>query len=169
LLVAAFSTLFVGHTSSFQENPLPKSRQRVTMLALAVFSVSPAVLAQEPTSPEEVYSPLSAPTNLQVLPKAIPTYNLIQIMKQYKAQLGVKCGYCHAVDPAAHKLDFASDAKAEKKTARIMMKTTDDLNTKYLGNLPTGNDMKVTCGTCHRGHGIPEEYLPLPGQPSKSH
>ena len=100
------------------------------------------------------------PVNLKILPKDISTSDLIVLMKQYTDELGVQCGYCHAGDPVTHKMDFASDAKPEKATARIMMTMTSELNSKYIGTLPTGSDEKVDCGTCHRGHSMPQEFVP---------
>ena len=62
------------------------------------------------------------------------------IMKTYTQGLGVKCSHCH-------EKDYSSDAKAEKKTAREMMKMLDDLNTKY-----AMLEKKGTCFMCHRGN-----------------
>jgi len=106
--------------------------------------------------------PMPKPVNLKILPKDISTSDLLTIMKQYREQLGVQCGYCHAGDPATHKMDFASDAKLEKATARIMMTMTSELNSKYISKLPIVADQKVDCGTCHRGHAKPEEFVPAP-------
>ena len=100
------------------------------------------------------------PVNLKILPKDISTSDLMTIMQQYNGELGVECGYCHAGDPVTHKVNFASDAKPEKATARIMMTMTSELNSKYIGTLPTGSDEKVDCGTCHRGHSMPQEFVP---------
>ena len=104
--------------------------------------------------------PMPKPVNLKILPKDISTSDLLTIMTQYREQLGVQCGYCHSGDPATHKMDFASDAKPEKATARIMMTMTAELNSKYISKLPTVADQKVNCGTCHRGHAMPEEFVP---------
>ena len=48
-----------------------------------------------------------------------------------------------------------------------MMTMTNEINSKYVGNLPTGSDMKVNCGTCHRGHPEPEDFVAPPGEPGK--
>jgi hypothetical protein len=129
------------------------------LIAASLFSLI-AASARAQDSHEEDYAPISAPTNLQVLPKTISTYNLVSVMKQYRTQLGVKCSYCHAENPATHKLDFASDAKVEKKFSRTMITMTNDLIAKYLANPPTGHTAVVNCGTCHRGKAVPEMYIP---------
>jgi tetratricopeptide (TPR) repeat protein len=56
-------------------------------------------------------------------------------------------------------LDFASDAKNTKLTARDMMKMVSKLNDSYLSNLPTKSDaplVEVECYTCHRGQPKPK-------------
>ena len=81
--------------------------------------------------------------------------------------LGVMCNYCHAemagAQPGANgqiPLDAASDDKQPKKTARVMMKLVNDINTKLdadLGKSTTApNGMRVQCVTCHRGSAIPK-------------
>ena len=65
---------------------------------------------------------------------------VVTIMKTYTQGLGVKCSFCH-------EKDYSSDAKAEKKTAREMIKMLDDLNTKY-----SMLEKKGSCFMCHRGN-----------------
>lgn len=97
--------------------------------------------------------------NLKVLPKDISKDELDSVMDGFKVALGVKCGFCHAPrkdDPK--RLDFASDAKEEKETARMMMKMTAKLNKKYFhvkdANVPNAV-LAVNCITCHRGNTDP--------------
>jgi tetratricopeptide (TPR) repeat protein len=92
-------------------------------------------------------------TNLKVLPKDISTQELRTIMGQFTRALGVRCGACHASKPGEQRLDFALDDKPEKKTARVMMQMTHDLNEKYISTLEDHSDppIKVQCVTCHRG------------------
>ncbi len=99
--------------------------------------------------------------NLKVLPKDISKDELDSVMDGFKAALGVKCGFCHAPrkdDPK--RLDFASDAKEEKETARMMMKMTAKLNKKYFhvkeANVPNAV-LAVNCITCHRGKTDPKK------------
>jgi hypothetical protein len=123
-------------------------------------------------------APFPPPTNLQVLPKDISIPDLQALMAAQAQALGVQCNYCHVPAPApargaapppppaaggrggrggAPQLDFALDDKAEKKTARLMIKMVNDLNAKISTEVATtigkpGADMtRVQCATCHRG------------------
>lgn len=88
-------------------------------------------------------------TNLQHFPKDIPKQELLSTMRDFSLSLGVHCGTCH-VESGEHKMDFASDAKDEKKTARLMLRMVDDINKGYLSKLGP-NAVQVQCVTCHRG------------------
>lgn len=92
-------------------------------------------------------------TNLKVLPKDISTQELRTIMGQFTRALGVRCGACHAAKPGEQHLNFALDDKPEKKTARIMMQMTRDLNEKYISTLEDHSNppIQVQCVTCHHG------------------
>src|SRR5262245_55005665 len=91
--------------------------------------------------------------NLKVLPKDISEDQLRAAMGAFARALGVRCDYCHAAKPGEQRLDFALDDKPEKKTARVMMEMTHELNEKYIGTLEDHSDppIKVECATCHRG------------------
>jgi hypothetical protein len=100
--------------------------------------------------------------NLKVLPKDISHDDLDKIMDQWKAALGVKCGFCHApsADSNSHRLDFASDAKPEKNIARHMYRMTGKINKKYFSFNKDDQGKAipaVTCNTCHRGSPHPGE------------
>jgi photosynthetic reaction center cytochrome c subunit len=99
-------------------------------------------------------------TNLQVLPKDIKKQDLVNTMRGFSMQLGVRCTYCHqSMD------NFASDAKDEKQSARLMLKMVAQINADYISKVP---DMPapVTCWTCHRGKGHPDVFVPpAPGAP----
>jgi tetratricopeptide (TPR) repeat protein len=97
-------------------------------------------------------------TNLQVLPKDITKPQLIGTMRSFAGGLGVRCDFCHQ-EGADHKLDFASDAKEQKKTARLMMKMVAAINGDYLTKLggehaEHSHENQVGCFTCH--HGVQE-------------
>jgi len=105
------------------------------------------------------------PKNLQVLPKDMPRQQVVAVMNQFTAALGVNCAYCHAVDttvaaqpgrPAA--LDQASDAKETKKVAREMLKMVMAINSTYLPatGRTTSERFKVNCETCHHGLNRPQ-------------
>ena len=100
--------------------------------------------------------------NLQVLPKDIPREQLLNTMRSFTRALGVKCNACHVVTATEPKeqLDFASDAKDEKRTARTMLRMTQDINRNWMArvaaNAPAQDRPNVTCWTCHRGKPEPE-------------
>jgi hypothetical protein len=107
--------------------------------------------------------------NIQVL-KGLPEAQFIPLMNNLNASLGVGCDFCHAPtrDPktgVVH-LDFASDAKEEKQTARRMMQMTMGIN--QTNKIDVGND-PVSCYTCHRGSNHPANVsaLPLPPPPMR--
>lgn len=112
------------------------------------------------------HRPLPKPTNLKVLPKDTPPEDVIKIMKVFAGSLGVECKFCHQMNPQTHKLDFASDAKNDKQIARTMMLMTRDINQNFMSkvNDPDAKpeDKHVTCGTCHRGHEMPQHFVPPP-------
>ena len=109
--------------------------------------------------------PQPKPVNLQVLPKNIAREDLIKIMRSYAGALGVECNFCHAVNPQTHRLDFPSDAKDDKTIARTMILMTQTINEQYMTQVHDPDampeDKHVTCGTCHRGHSMPEHFVPL--------
>ena len=108
--------------------------------------------------------PRPAPTNLQVLPKTMTGEEVIKVMHQFTGDLGVECEFCHAQSPETHRLDFASDANPMKNNARVMMRMTHEIDTKYLAELSDhkDTDMQETCGTCHRGEAHPPAFVPKP-------
>ena len=82
-----------------------------------------------------------APTNLQVLPKDLTGQQVHEIMEGFAGSLGV-----------------------------IMLTMTQQINADYISKAsvldPDSMKMKVTCGTCHRGHEMPEEFvIPKEGGP----
>ncbi|MGA8110258.1 MAG: c-type cytochrome [Acidobacteriaceae bacterium] len=107
------------------------------------------------------------PTNLQVLPKDTTPEHLREIMQGFAGALGVECNFCHAPNPAGQRgLDFASDAKPDKTIARTMIEMTQTINEQYLTKVNDPDampeDKHVSCGTCHRGHSMPEHFVPPP-------
>jgi len=93
-------------------------------------------------------------TNLQVFPKDIQKEKLMATMRNFTFSLGVRCDYCHA-ETADHKINFASDDKDEKKTARVMLRMVQSINTDYIKKLGA-QPVEVRCVTCHRGIPIPQ-------------
>jgi hypothetical protein len=115
---------------------------------------------------QQGHRPLPKPTNLKVLPKDITPEELDKVMHGFAGSLGVKCNFCHAANPQTHKLDFASDAKDDKGIARTMIAMTKTINEQYMSQVHDPDampeDKHVTCGTCHRGHTMPEHFVPPP-------
>jgi hypothetical protein len=100
------------------------------------------------------------PVNLKVLPKNISDSLLNKIMVEDCGDaLGVNCDYCHVANKAANTVDYASDAKPEKDTARSMMRMTLELNRKYFGQAKASlgdANLYITCYTCHHGNPVPK-------------
>ena len=104
-------------------------------------------------------APPPAPKNLQVLPKDMTGAQVVALMRNINAALGVQCGYCHVfVAPGDPTNDFASDSKTTKLVARVMMQMVGEDNAKLAANIkkPADEITRVQCATCHRGAAIPE-------------
>ena len=97
--------------------------------------------------------------NIKVFPASFTYEQVDHAMDQFKVDLGVKCGYCHAPSKDnPRKMDMASDENPRKNIARDMMRMTEELNKKYISLIPHSDSVKVqmvTCNTCHRGAGKP--------------
>ena len=109
---------------------------------------------------------LPPPTNLQILPKDWSAQQVVPVMQAFTMALGVMCNYCHVEQAGAQPgpngqipLDFASDSKPAKQTARVMLRAVNDINAKFdaeLGKSASApNGMRVQCVTCHRGNAKP--------------
>jgi len=120
--------------------------KRTLSIVIAALAALPA-FAQAPAQ--------DAPKNLQVLPKDWTRAQVVAVMQNVNAALGVGCDYCHVM-PQGSPPDFASDDKPEKLAARAMMKLTGELNTNLVAALerPAADVTRVGCITCHRG--VPE-------------
>jgi len=96
-------------------------------------------------------------TNLQVLPKDISKGELVSTMREIAGSLGMRCTSCHVGPDNLEGMDFATDDKGRKRTARAMLKMVEDINGKYLKGVETegGETTRVRCMTCHRGLNIP--------------
>jgi hypothetical protein len=116
-------------------------------------SVPPAVRAAAPAVPRA--------KNLQVLPKDISPSELSQVMTQFRDGLGVTCEYCHAESTQTQRIDYASDEKPTKQTARLMLRMLNDINDRYLRGLGDQRySAAITCGSCHQGESSPPPFEP---------
>lgn len=94
-------------------------------------------------------------TNLQVLPQDIGKGELVQTMKGFALGLGVRCTHCHVGEEGQplSTYDFASDAKAPKKSARTMLQMVQEINSKFIPQVEgdAAKRVAVSCVTCHHG------------------
>lgn len=162
------------------------STAAVCLLATAFLAT--AAVAQAPQNPPEAGAAPSAehqagerpggmprkfppPKNLKVLPKNLTGAQVRDIMHHWAGDLGQECSACHAAYPnrvdehGRPVLNFPSDEKAQKRMARIMYTMVQLDKKKYVSKVKAMDTMDspappLTCGTCHRGHLDPEEYVP---------
>ena len=163
---------------------------RVWIAGLVVLSVCGSVAAQAPAP--QAGRGAAAPRNLQVLPKDTQQQDVVALMQQFTRALGVQCTYCHvevtaplltaeeaaaaaaAAPPAAGRgrgrgrgagpqMDFASDDKRQKQTARLMLTLVNDINTRLAAAIrkPPADIVRVQCATCHRGITNPAQLSDL--------
>ena len=151
------------------------------VFGVALFAVTTLAQAPQPQGPDgpppqgpggeqHTRPPAPPPTNLKVLPKTLTGDQVRDIMHKWEGDLGSECNTCHAVDPTKKMpngrpaLNFADDSKKEKETARLMVKMTEEINKNYMSMAESSHDSSqtaktVTCGTCHRGHLDPPEFV----------
>jgi hypothetical protein len=126
---------------------------RLVILVVVTLSSSAASSFAQNTFPPASFK------NLQVLAKDAPARLVIGTMKGFANNLGVRCQFCHVGKEGLplEEFDFVSDAIAQKKTARTMMRLTDDINKTLDAAMPraAGAEARVTCITCHRGKSTP--------------
>lgn len=102
-------------------------------------------------------------TNLQLHEGNIPRGELIGVMRGWAGDLGVRCTHCHVGPDDLQGMDFATDEKATKRTARAMLAMVREINRSFaqlpvLGDSGRDDAQGVTCHTCHRTQTKP----PLP-------
>jgi len=96
--------------------------------------------------------------NLQFFPKDIERRALIDRMRDFSGALGVRCEFCHVGEggPELKNMDFASDDKETKRTARRMLVMVAAIQKDYIANLGRARPVQVDCFTCHHGVARPE-------------
>jgi hypothetical protein len=126
------------------------------VLLLAVGAATAEVAQPAPTSAQPAPAE-RAPENLKVLPKEWTRRQVVDLMKTWTADLGVRCHHCHAGDENTpfDEIDFAADEKETKQRARDMLKMMQEINTR-LAAMPSLHELdapplSATCYTCHRG------------------
>jgi outer membrane lipoprotein-sorting protein len=105
---------------------------------------------QEPAQPmaENVFK------NIQVL-KGMPADEFMETMGMFASSLVYDCTGCHVKDILIRREAFAEPTPRIQR-ARQMVVMVNALNKQYFGGQP-----RVTCFTCHRGSGFPEEIPDL--------
>ncbi|HEX6202725.1 MAG TPA: c-type cytochrome [Thermoanaerobaculia bacterium] len=109
-------------------------RFRATAIVLLALFLLPAFAV----APQAAQAPQAEPEpppfqNLQVLPEDIPRQELIDTMKGFTRALGVRCNHCHVGEGDDLSLyDFPSDAKHEKRSARVMIEMVQAINRDFL-------------------------------------
>ena len=141
----------------------------IAVLAVVVGCAAVSRQKAEPPRPDDFQF-----HNLHVLPQNVTREELIITMRKFEQALGVECEHCHAAlppgapmpKPRGHHdldkpLDFASDAKTEKRSARTMMRMVLTINRDYVSKV---EDVYTTasCWTCHRGKTQPDIAPSLP-------
>ena len=118
------------------------------------------VLAASATSARAQEPPPWKGENLQFYPKDISRAQLTQRMREFSFALGVRCQYCHTGGNGVsfEGVSFSSDEKPAKRTARLMLRMVEQLNTATLAQLPSRAEPRVVveCSTCHRGVALPK-------------
>jgi tetratricopeptide (TPR) repeat protein len=113
------------------------------MLALLVSAIAATAQSQA-----------EKPKNLKVLPSDLTRDSVVKIMRFVVAGgLGVSCNFCHgAPNVPFDSIDFASDERLTKQTAREMMRMVARINGELLPNVPNRGTpaIEVQCVTCHR-------------------
>jgi len=130
-------------------------RRRVTwLLAMSCLALSatagPAALRAQPPGKW----PPDSLVNTRVFARNTPVPQVVGVMRNFTAELGVRCQYCHVGEEglALERFDFATDEKRTKLVAREMMRMMQEVN-RRLDSLPgrASPGLQVTCATCHRG------------------
>ena len=156
-------------------------RRLVPLFIVALASALSSMFVFAQTAPQRGGPQAPPPQNLQVLAKDTSGAQVLQLMQNITAALGVTCGYCHVQnavpegrgrgDAAAGRggrggpppFDFASDEKPQKKAAREMMLMVRDINPKVAAAVGKSADAatRVGCVTCHRGVAIPRQLTDI--------
>lgn len=122
----------------------------ILLSGLLIFNRASIALTLAPQN-QEVDKPVEQVNkNIQVL-KGLPASQLLPVMHQMRAALGVRCDYCHIAENGKYGLDD----KPAKQTARRMLRMVAEINQNHFSGQPV-----VTCNTCHRGSTAP---VAMPG------
>lgn len=133
-------------------------------VAFAVALAWAGLQAQAPAQPADALEDWKPDMlhNIQVLPKDVTPDALMTLMRSWNDALNVDCVFCHKgqVGKPWSTYDFADDTKKRHEVARLMVKSTIDLNEQFKDLGEMDEPTKVTCATCHRRARQPEIALP---------
>ncbi len=122
---------------------------RALLLGIGLIAFGDFAVAQAPGR-----FPPDSLVNTSIIPRTTPVLAVIGRMRNFTADLGVRCTHCHVGEEGnpLSTFDFASDEKRTKLVAREMMRMVEDINTR-LQTLPgrAADGLQVTCATCHHG------------------
>lgn len=126
---------------------MPRSRSTSRFLfALVLLPACAFLLPASAVEPQPAQEAAAPPPfeNLQVLPEDIPRQELIDTMKGFTRALGVRCSHCHVGEgDDLSTYDFPSDAKGEKRAARVMIEMVRAINGEHL---PRMHEVAHTAG-----------------------
>lgn len=99
-------------------------------------------------------------TNLQLLDGEIQRGELVGVMRGWATDLGVRCNHCHVGPDDLQGMDFATDEKPAKRTARAMLAMVREINRSFSSLAvvhASGREQaqQVDCYTCHRTQSKP--------------
>jgi tetratricopeptide (TPR) repeat protein len=128
----------------------PEEFKRLSLAAFVVLILSPITGEAFAQIPDEF-------TNLKILPKEIGKRELVGVMREMARDLGVRCKHCHVGPDNLEGMDFATDERSPKRTARVMMEMVRSINGQYLDGLKSDRPqvVEVKCVTCHHGLTVP--------------
>ena len=74
-------------------------------------------------------------------------------MRGFAFALNVRCEHCHVEKAGGKKfeMDFASDDKEAKRTARAMLEMVAAINRDYISKVSKTPPIQLQCVTCHHG------------------
>jgi len=131
LLLAVLFSLPIATAVQAQEKKAEKPRNKI------ILELEKQIAGREDEPAEWVFK------NIQVL-EGVPAIRVLRIMENgFSPALGVKCTFCHV------KGEWDKDDKAEKQTARKMMKMVSEIRAKLVDI--ADEDATINCYTCHRG------------------
>ena len=117
----------------------------IALISAISLAVAPARTEGQPAEKQD----------LKVLPADLTRDSVVKFMRFVVASgLGVTCSYCHgAPNVPFDSIDFASDERPTKRTAREMLRMVARINGKLLPAIPNRGTpaIEVQCITCHRG------------------